>query len=363
MAWAVLLILASFLTLPLPFLSIASRLLNHNGKFKRRFMLSFFSVHLLLCAAIFALSDLDSSSSSNYHGLISELDDLNLKVSRLETILEENTYILVSKTLDLDEYNKQIEELEHEIQFLQNSLNKMKTSAGSSSDSETVVAALEQEVRLLWAESRKNNFNYHMLESKANEEENKVKEVTSVIVKHRIGHGGYNSVSGGSFSFTLVEIEEMENIITEQWIQIRQLEQSLQMMKIMKSNVHKKSTAKAQKERPILFSVLKFMKGVRYGYLSDGGGPDLVDAFFPGNYISKSFISRAIDHLKRMWSAIKKWHHELQGSVKWALEMNEFTAPLANKEVIFFLASVLVVMPIMSAWGLFCNLSESWTAD
>ncbi|ONK80157.1 uncharacterized protein A4U43_C01F14500 [Asparagus officinalis] len=338
MAWAVLLILASFLTLPLPFLSIASRLLNHNGKFKRRFMLSFFSVHLLLCAAIFALSDLDSSSSSNYHGLISELDDLNLKVSRLETILEENTYILVSKTLDLDEYNKQIEELEHEIQFLQNSLNKMKTSAGSSSDSETVVAALEQEVRLLWAESRKNNFNYHMLESKANEEENKVKEVTSVIVK-------------------------MENIITEQWIQIRQLEQSLQMMKIMKSNVHKKSTAKAQKERPILFSVLKFMKGVRYGYLSDGGGPDLVDAFFPGNYISKSFISRAIDHLKRMWSAIKKWHHELQGSVKWALEMNEFTAPLANKEVIFFLASVLVVMPIMSAWGLFCNLSESWTAD
>ncbi|XP_020245126.1 uncharacterized protein LOC109823241 isoform X3 [Asparagus officinalis] len=300
MAWAVLLILASFLTLPLPFLSIASRLLNHNGKFKRRFMLSFFSVHLLLCAAIFALSDLDSSSSSNYHGLISELDDLNLKVSRLETILEENTYILVSKTLDLDEYNKQIEELEHEIQFLQNSLNKMKTSAGSSSDSETVVAALEQ---------------------------------------------------------------EMENIITEQWIQIRQLEQSLQMMKIMKSNVHKKSTAKAQKERPILFSVLKFMKGVRYGYLSDGGGPDLVDAFFPGNYISKSFISRAIDHLKRMWSAIKKWHHELQGSVKWALEMNEFTAPLANKEVIFFLASVLVVMPIMSAWGLFCNLSESWTAD
>jgi len=39
------------------------------------------------------------------------------------------------------------------------------------------------QVRLLWAESRKNNFNYHILESKAFEEENKVEEVTSEVVK------------------------------------------------------------------------------------------------------------------------------------------------------------------------------------
>jgi len=143
----------------------------------------------------------------------------------------------------------------------------------------------------------------------------------------------------------------MENVITEQWIQIRQLEQSLQMMKIMTSHVHKKSILKVHKKKSTMFSVLKFIKDLHHRFLPDGA--DLPDSFFLGNYISKSSTSQAVDQFRRMWSAVKRWHYELQTFVKWALEANEFTAPFSNKEVIFFVASAVVVLPLMSAWSLF----------
>lgn len=328
MHWSVLLLL--IVLLPLRLLSLASRLLiskpNDSSSKSKRWILHLISIPLLLSVTVFALSDLDSPSSNDNDGLIAEIENLKLKVASLESMLEENTDKFNCKIQHLQEKNRQIEEMEHRIQYLQTSVSKLKTPEGSSSVCEKMVVALEEEVRVLWAESRKSNFDYHNLQSKAKEEEEKMEEATLAVAK-------------------------MENIITEQWIQIRQFEQSLQMMKIMTAKVHKKSTPLVQWQRKVKSTVLKFIKQVRHHYLPEIA--DLPDAFFLGNYISKSSLSRVFDQLKRTWSAVKEYHQKLQDSIKHSLEMIEFTAPLANQEVVFFLASVLVVMPIMCVVAMF----------
>ncbi|BFG15012.1 hypothetical protein CerSpe_012860 [Prunus speciosa] len=62
--------------------------------------------------------------------------------------------------------------------------------------------AQEEGVRLLWAASRKYNFDLHVLESKAQDAEDRLKTVAS-------------------------QAQKMADIVTEQWIQIQQLEQAL----------------------------------------------------------------------------------------------------------------------------------------
>ncbi|CAL2226212.1 unnamed protein product [Prunus armeniaca] len=61
--------------------------------------------------------------------------------------------------------------------------------------------ALEEEVRLLWAASRKYNFDLHVLESKAQDDEDRLETVASQAPK-------------------------MADIVTEQWIQIQRFEQA-----------------------------------------------------------------------------------------------------------------------------------------
>ncbi|CAL2225253.1 unnamed protein product [Prunus armeniaca] len=62
--------------------------------------------------------------------------------------------------------------------------------------------ALEEEVRLLWAASRKYNFDLHVLESKAEDDEDRLETVAS-------------------------QAQKMADIVTEQWIQIQRFEQAL----------------------------------------------------------------------------------------------------------------------------------------
>ncbi|KAG5561735.1 hypothetical protein RHGRI_004698 [Rhododendron griersonianum] len=73
---------------------------------------------------------------------------------------------------------------------------------GESSRANERLNQLEEEVRLLWANMRKTNFELHHLESKAQDAENNMNLVAS-------------------------RVETMAAIVTEQWIQIRQLEQAL----------------------------------------------------------------------------------------------------------------------------------------
>ncbi|CAL8155473.1 unnamed protein product [Prunus armeniaca] len=62
--------------------------------------------------------------------------------------------------------------------------------------------ALEGEVRLLWAASRKYNFDLHVLEFKAQDAEDRLETVAS-------------------------QAQKMADIVTEQWIQIQRLGQAL----------------------------------------------------------------------------------------------------------------------------------------
>ncbi|CAL8155480.1 unnamed protein product [Prunus armeniaca] len=68
--------------------------------------------------------------------------------------------------------------------------------------------ALEGEVRLLWAASRKYNFNLHVLESKAQDAEDRLETVAS-------------------------QSQKMADIVTEQWIQIQRLGQALHITQFL----------------------------------------------------------------------------------------------------------------------------------
>ncbi|KAG0491884.1 hypothetical protein HPP92_005282 [Vanilla planifolia] len=167
----------------------------------------------------------------------SELEEMKFQLAKLEIILEESRASLDSKTLQLEESNKMIEEMDKKIESLQKTLNDAKVQNGGSSFLDERFKTME---------------------------------------------------------------DEMEGVINEQWIQVQQLEQSLQMTKVMTSRAKKKASS------------------VNHGKSQLAECPML----------------------------------KLQYSIKLAMEMNEYTAPLANEELIFFLASALVVFPLMMAWVL-----------
>ncbi|CAL2252877.1 unnamed protein product [Prunus armeniaca] len=71
--------------------------------------------------------------------------------------------------------------------------------------------ALEEEaerVRLLWAASRKYNFDLHVLESKVQDAEDRLETVAS-------------------------QAQKMADIVTDQWIQIQRLEQALHITQFL----------------------------------------------------------------------------------------------------------------------------------
>ncbi|XP_043687911.1 uncharacterized protein LOC122639147 isoform X2 [Telopea speciosissima] len=228
--------------------------------------------------------------------IICELQQMKLKIAHMESVLEESVENLNAKSLHLKEQEKLIEEMKHKIHSLQTALISMK---GDSSFAEEKINALEEKVQLLWDASRKNNFNMHILETKARDAEKRLEVVSS-------------------------QVEKMTDIVTEQWIQIQQLEQALLIatrnLKAQKANY-----------RCTFLKVLGQYSFVRESFLS-------------------SYTSQALHQLKKTISAAKIYHHELQGFVKQEMERNEFTAVLANKEVIFFVASALIIFPIMGAW-------------
>ncbi|RWR89600.1 Glycosyl transferase, family 35 [Cinnamomum micranthum f. kanehirae] len=253
--------------------------------------------------------------------LTCELQEMKMKIARLESTLEESTGNLNAKASYLEEKEKQIEEMTHMIQLLENVLVNNKKLQVDSSSSKERINGLEEEVRNLWAASRKTNFDIHILESKTRDAEEKIEELTS-------------------------RVEQVENIVTEQWIQIRQLEQALQITEMRTLKAH----AAADSTRCIF---LKFIKGFNADHLQKAFvlDPDLLSR----DFVLSPYLSRASQQFKRYGSAARKYHHELQGSVKQFMDRNEFTAALANEEVVFFLASAIIIFPLMTAWILYSS--------
>ncbi|XP_057948581.1 uncharacterized protein LOC131144157 [Malania oleifera] len=286
---------------------------------------------LLLLATVLALAGLsqstpllpriDSQTSScadqhRSHPLICELQDAKLRIARLETILEESVQSLNARILHIQEREKLIVGMGVKIQQLQSDLLSIKDN---SSRADGRVDALEKEVQLLWAASRKNNFDIHILESKVQDAEERLEELSS-------------------------QVEKMASIVTERWIQIRQLEQALQITQTR--------TLKAQElagSKRCIF--LKFINKLYRNYLQNLS--EMLDPYLPGKeFAISSYMSEALHRIKVILSAAKTYHHQLQGYIKQEMERNEFTAALANEELVFFVASAIITFPIMSAWML-----------
>ncbi|KAJ4703533.1 putative Myosin heavy chain-like protein [Melia azedarach] len=274
--------------------------------------LIFFS--LILFSVSTRTSQNQQHDADDNRRLIAELQESKLRIARLEFLLEESVQKINAKSNYTEEREKLIDDLMHKIHDLQSVLSKFKED---SYRAEGRLAALEEEIRLLWAASRKNNFDIHNLKSKAQESEDRLEEVTS-------------------------EVEKMSEIVTEQWIQIQHLEQALHMAELRAMKI----------QRQLSFTRCTFLK-----FVNDLSGKHIPKLFGMLDLSSKSaalstYISQAVQQFKRLFLAFKKFHHELQGFIKEEMVKNELTAALANEELVFFVASALITFPILAAWML-----------
>ncbi|KAG7012453.1 hypothetical protein SDJN02_25205 [Cucurbita argyrosperma subsp. argyrosperma] len=280
---------------------------------------------------LFAVCEIASFDRSSTDGLVDDLLEIKLRISRLESVLEGSRQNLTEKGNEIVAQERLIEAMSHKIQYLESALFDMKEMSKFSIETDISlvdlqrktlshderIAALEDEVRLLWAVLRKNNFDIHLLKVKAHEAEEKLEEVTS-------------------------QVEKMSSIVSEQWIHIRHLEQALEITKINALKVRQQ----------VALTRCTFLKLVNTRFINQ-----LQKALQTLNYhlFSKvptlsSMVTGAIQYFQGVYEEAKKYHHELQRMIKQEMERRDYAAYLVNREVIFFLASAIVTFPIFGAW-------------
>ncbi|CAH2034178.1 unnamed protein product [Thlaspi arvense] len=258
---------------------------------------------LIIVSPLFVFSSEIQQVGSNQH-LVNDLDAAKLRISQLETVLEATTEKVDAKTIYLEEREKLIQDAETQIHDLQ--------SASYSFESglplvQKRISDLEEEVKHLWAALRTTNFELHVLEDKAKDAEDKVKATT-------------------------LEVEQVTEVVTEGWIQVQHLEQ----MREFNNRRH---------HTPSRCTLLKLMRDIR-------GIKHLlkVNVAFKFHWEGKKVYLFLQSYLKSLWEAVTKYHHQLQGFIKHEMERNEITAALANREVVFFMASALITFPVFGAW-------------
>ncbi|XP_024983557.1 uncharacterized protein LOC112519590 [Cynara cardunculus var. scolymus] len=245
---------------------------------------------LTICKSMALISQFSSTGGDDHSHLIDEIREAELNVVRLETILEESISIVDSKNLYIKESEKLVEEMTSEVDHLQSVLLTMKNYSSSANER---LNRLKKEVQLLGAAARRNTFELHILESKAQDAESRLE-----ITKSRV--------------------EMMASIVTEQWIQIQHLEQALEIAKRNSKEIKKQLSS-------IRCSFLKFIQS-QFG--------NLLDDWW--------------EVLERTWSVAKQNHHQLQRFVMNKMQKWKYTAAYANNEVVFFVASALITFPALS---------------
>ncbi|CAA7015764.1 unnamed protein product [Microthlaspi erraticum] len=256
----------------------------------------------ILIAPLFVFSSEIQQIGSNHH-LVNDLDSAKLRISQL-AVLEATTQKSDAKTLYLKECEKLIQVAESQIHDLQSA--SYTVESGLPLVQERIVE-LEEEVKLLWAALRTTNFELHVLEDKARDAED--------IVKAKA-----------------LEVEQMTEVVTEQWIQVQHLEQ---MREFNNRRHHTPSKCTLLK---LVSDIRKFEVNVKFEFHWE----KKKDSPFVKEYL--------LSQLKRLWEAVTKYHHQLQGFIKHEMERNEITAALANREVVFFMASALITFPVFGAW-------------
>ncbi|CAN8313494.1 unnamed protein product [Cochlearia groenlandica] len=264
----------------------------------------------IVVSPIFVFSSgIEQRIGSNRH-LFRDLEAAKIRVSKLEAVLEETIHKVDAKNLYLRELEKLIQDAETKIHDLQSSSYSFESGLPLV---QKRISELETEVKRLWASLRTTNFELHVLEDKAKNAEEKVKAKA-------------------------LEVKQMKEVVTDQWIQVQHLEQ----MRVFNIRRH---------QTPSRCILIKLMSDIRGKHLTK-----VQEAFnirWKGNKVSlsmQSYLKKALSQFKALWAAITKYHHQLQGFIKHEMERNEITAPLANSEVVFFVASTLITFPVFGAW-------------
>ncbi|KAL0695603.1 hypothetical protein Bca4012_062783 [Brassica carinata] len=252
----------------------------------------------IIVSPLFVFSSENQQIGSDQH-LLNDPDAAKLRISQLEAVLELTTQKVDANTLYLKEREKLIQDAESQILNLHASYS---FESGLALVQERI-SELEEEVKLLWAALRTANFELHVLEDKARDAEGQVKA-------------------------TAFQVEQMTEVVTEQWIQVQHLEQ-------MKEFNNRRNHV------PTRCTLLKLMSDIRWEVKN-------------ASLFVQSCLTQPLSQLRSLWAAVTKYHHQLQGFIKHEMERNEITAALANSEVVFFMASALITFPVFGACSNHC---------
>ncbi|PIA35130.1 hypothetical protein AQUCO_03600058v1 [Aquilegia coerulea] len=228
----------------------------------------FFTI-VILSNLTLVISQIEKSHS------ICQVQDMKLKITHLEAILEQSIQSSELKFRNLREKEKMISEMANKIDLLHTILANIKVD---TTYTEERISALEEEVRLLWAASRKNNFDIHVLESKAQRADGKIQAVTT-------------------------KVQKMEGIVTEQWIQIQQLDQALIITERRILEAQRRATSSR-------CTYMKLIQGICGHYLPKYSGV-LEHHLCSKDSVLHSCVSHVFNQWKKTTTAVRKHHHEV----------------------------------------------------
>eukprot|EP00249_Psilotum_nudum_P035899 c5849_g1_i1 orf=47-1405(+) len=75
--------------------------------------------------------------------------------------------------------------------------------------------------------------------------------------------------------------------------------------------------------------------------------------------VMKPYTKKVVRSYTKFLTSATKYHHKLQGLVHGHLKKHQFSAALVNKELVWFLASALLVLPVLGILLLFSSASMS----
>ncbi|KAL9236798.1 hypothetical protein vseg_011426 [Gypsophila vaccaria] len=234
-----------------------------------------------------------SPPSSCNSDLTREFEELKLSLSKLEALLEMTEYELNMKSVRILECEEKIEELNQNIHHLEANLSNVEEAL----DYEQVINVFEKQVRELEAGVRRNDKELQLLKLRAIDSEKRMDLLTE-------------------------QVKMMTVIVSELWFHVQKLEQAQEVIERRTAELRRY----LRNQNCFFFKFINSFGGRRHPY-----------------------ISKAINLLGKSLSAVKKYHHQLQGEVKRAIDKHELTL-LAGEESIFLLASIIFIFPIMLAW-------------
>ncbi|XP_056687077.1 uncharacterized protein [Spinacia oleracea] len=197
--------------------------------------------------------------SNSDNSLACEIQEMKFKVARLELLSETTSQELYTKSLQIGNCDKKIEELSRTIHNLESDLSNLKDAP----DYEEIIKLLEEQVRELEADVRRNDKNLHHLKVKAEDDKKSVELLAS-------------------------KVETMAKIVPELWFHVQKLEQACEV-------IERRTGELRRHLRNQKCSFFKFINKLPVRHYQKMVVP---------------YTSKALHQLRRSASVAKKYHHQ-----------------------------------------------------